>query len=110
MHPTGIHHVTGIVRDARANVDFYTDTLGLRFLKRTVNMEDRFEYHFHYGDATGSAGRAVTVTPSVSAIPPPRDPAFVGSGSGVLVKKPVMCPGTKACATVVIPALGRPVA
>jgi glyoxalase family protein len=63
MHPTGIHHVTGIVRDARANVDFYTDTLGLRFVKRTVNMEDRFEYHFHYGDATGSAGSAVTFLP-----------------------------------------------
>ncbi|MFC7234736.1 VOC family protein [Halosegnis marinus] len=65
MRPTvrGIHHVTGIVRDAGANVGFYADTLGLRFLKRTVDLEDRFSYHFHYGDATGSAGSVLTSFP-----------------------------------------------
>lgn len=65
MHrtPRGIHHVTGIVRDAGANADFYADTLGLRFVKRTVDFEDRFSYHLHYGDATGSAGSTLTFFP-----------------------------------------------
>jgi glyoxalase family protein len=59
----GLHHVTGIVRDAVSNADFYADTLGLRFVKRTVDFEDRFSYHLHYGDATGSAGSVLTFFP-----------------------------------------------
>jgi glyoxalase family protein len=59
----GIHHVTGIVRDAQSNVDFYGEALGLRFVKRTVDFEDRFSYHLHYGDATGSAGTVLTFFP-----------------------------------------------
>ncbi|MXR53029.1 ring-cleaving dioxygenase [Halovenus sp. WSH3] len=59
----GIHHVTGIVRDGQSNVDFYSDALGLRFVKRTVDFEDRFSYHLHYGDATGSAGSVLTFFP-----------------------------------------------
>jgi len=61
--PRGLHHVTGIVRDVGANADFYAGTLGLRFVKRTVDFEDRFSYHLHYGDATGSAGSALTFFP-----------------------------------------------
>jgi len=61
--PTGLHHVTGIVRDATANARFYADALGLRFVKRTVDFEDRFAYHLHYGDATGSAGSVLTFFP-----------------------------------------------
>ncbi|MEX1081033.1 MAG: VOC family protein, partial [Halofilum sp. (in: g-proteobacteria)] len=37
----GIHHVTAIAEDAQRNVDFYTDVLGLRFVKKTVNQDDR---------------------------------------------------------------------
>jgi glyoxalase family protein len=59
----GLHHVTGIVRDAAANVEFYTETLGLRFVRRTVDFEDRFSYHLHYGDTTGSAGSVLTFFP-----------------------------------------------
>ena len=61
--PHGLHHVTGIVRDAAANVEFYTEMLGLRFVKRTVDFEDRFTYHLQYGDATGSAGSVLTFFP-----------------------------------------------
>ncbi|MFB6117509.1 VOC family protein [Halosegnis sp.] len=65
MRPTvhGIHHVTGIVREAQPNADFYANTLGLRFVKRTVDLEDRFSYHLHYGDATGAAGTVLTFFP-----------------------------------------------
>jgi Lactoylglutathione lyase and related lyases len=56
----GIHHITGIVRDAQQNVDFYTDTLGLRLVKQTVNLNDQFTRHLFYGDETGSPGTSLT--------------------------------------------------
>ncbi|KTG09591.1 diguanylate cyclase [Haloprofundus marisrubri] len=59
----GIHHVSAIVRDAQRNVDFYTDVLGLRFVKRTVDFEDRFAYHLYYGDERGTEGSVLTFFP-----------------------------------------------
>ena len=59
----GIHHVTGIVRDAQQNVDFYTDVLGLRLVKQTVNFNDKFTRHLFYGDETGSIGTVLTFFP-----------------------------------------------
>lgn len=59
----GIHHVTAIAGDPQPNVDFYTGVLGLRFLKRTVNHEDRFAYHLYYGDGAGSTGSVITFFP-----------------------------------------------
>ena len=56
-HP-GIHHVTAIARDPRRNLAFYTGTLGLRLVKKTVNFDDPGAYHFYYGDETGRPGRA----------------------------------------------------
>ena len=60
---SGIHHVTGIVRDAQKNVDFYAGVLGLRLVKQTVNFTDKFTRHLFYGDETGSPGTAVTFFP-----------------------------------------------
>lgn len=59
----GIHHVTGIVRDARKNVTFYRDVLGLRLVKQTVNFNDKFTRHLFYGDETGSPGTVLTFFP-----------------------------------------------
>ena len=59
----GIHHVTGIVRDAQSNVDFYTGTLGLRLVKQTVNFNEKFTRHLFYGDGTGSPGTVLTFFP-----------------------------------------------
>ena len=56
----GIHHITAIAGDPQANVDFYTQTLGLRFAKRTVNFDDPSTYHLYYGDRTGRPGTAIT--------------------------------------------------
>ncbi len=56
----GIHHVTGIVRDARSNVDWYTNVLGLRLVKQTVNFNEKFTRHLFYGDETGSPGTVLT--------------------------------------------------
>lgn len=57
---SGIHHITGIVRDAQQNVDFYTGTLGLRLVKQTVNFNEKFTYHLFYGDETGTPGTNLT--------------------------------------------------
>jgi len=37
---SGLHHVTAIAGNALRNLDFYTRTLGLRLVKRTVNFDD----------------------------------------------------------------------
>jgi glyoxalase family protein len=52
----GIHHVTAIAGPARRNLDFYTGTLGLRLVKKTVNFDDRPHTTFIMG--TRPAGRA----------------------------------------------------
>lgn len=56
----GIHHVTAICRDAKKNVAFYTRTLGLRMVKKTVNFDDPTTWHLYYGDETGRPGTALT--------------------------------------------------
>lgn len=60
---TGLHHVTAICRDARANHDFYTRILGLRLVKQTVNYDDPRGSHLYYGDATGRPGSVLTFFP-----------------------------------------------
>jgi len=59
----GLHHVTAIAGMAKRNLDFYTKTLGLRFLKKTVNFDDPGTYHFYFGDEIGSAGTILTFFP-----------------------------------------------
>lgn len=60
MSILGIHHITLICRDAQRTVDFYSDVLGLRFVKRTVNFDDPGSYHLYFGDEAGHPGSAVT--------------------------------------------------
>jgi glyoxalase family protein len=60
MKLRGIHHITAIASDPQRNVDFYTQILGLRFAKRSVNFDDPSTYHFYFGDRTGSPGTAIT--------------------------------------------------
>jgi glyoxalase family protein len=56
----GIHHITAIASDPQRNVDFYTQILGMRFAKRTVNFDDPSTYHLYFGDRTGRPGTAIT--------------------------------------------------
>ncbi len=46
----GLHHITSMASDARQNNAFFTDTLGLRRVKKTVNFDDPNVYHLYYGD------------------------------------------------------------
>ena len=56
----GLHHVTAIAIDPQANIDFYTQVLGLRLVKGTVNFDDPSTYHFYYGDKSGNPGTILT--------------------------------------------------
>jgi glyoxalase family protein len=56
----GIHHLTAVTADAPANVKFYTQTLGLRLVKKTVNQDDVTAYHLFYADGKGSPGTDIT--------------------------------------------------
>jgi glyoxalase family protein len=60
MQLTGIHHLTAVTADARGNHDFYTRTLGLRLVKKTVNQDDVSAYHLFYADAKASPGTDIT--------------------------------------------------
>jgi glyoxalase family protein len=59
----GLHHVTAIASDPQTTLDFYTQVLGLRFVKRTVNFDDPGTYHFYFGDDAGSPGTILTFFP-----------------------------------------------
>jgi glyoxalase family protein len=59
----GIHHVTAISGPAHRNLEFYTRTLGLRLVKKTVNFDDPGTYHLYYGDETGQPGTILTFFP-----------------------------------------------
>ncbi len=56
----GLHHITGVTGDAAGNVAFYTQTLGMRLVKKTVNQDDVTAYHLFYGDEIGHAGTELT--------------------------------------------------
>ena len=60
MQLTGFHHLTAITANARGNHDFYTSTLGLRLVKKTVNQDDVSAYHLFYADGAGSPGTDIT--------------------------------------------------
>jgi glyoxalase family protein len=59
----GLHHVTAIASDPQRNLDFYTELMGLRFVKRTINFDDPGTYHFYFGDDAGSPGTILTFFP-----------------------------------------------
>jgi glyoxalase family protein len=59
----GIHHLTAIASDPQRNVVFYTDVLGLRLVKLTVNFDDPGTYHLYYGDEAGHPGTIMTFFP-----------------------------------------------
>ena len=59
----GLHHVTAIAGDPERNAEFYVDTLGLRFVKQTVNHDDPETYHFYFGDQEGTPGTNITFFP-----------------------------------------------
>ncbi|HLS59979.1 MAG TPA: ring-cleaving dioxygenase [Virgibacillus sp.] len=60
MELSGIHHVTAITADASANFYFYTEVLGMRLVKKTINQDDTSVYHLFYADEIGRPGTDLT--------------------------------------------------
>ncbi len=59
----GLHHVTAMAGDAVKNNAFFTDTLGLRRVKKTVNFDAPDVYHLYYADEVGTPGTVMTYFP-----------------------------------------------
>ncbi len=59
----GLHHITAIADNAKRNLDFYTQVLGVRLVKKTVNFDDPGTYHFYFGNETGTPGTILTFFP-----------------------------------------------
>jgi len=60
MQLNGIHHVTAVSAKITDNVDFYTNVLGMRLVKKSVNQDDVSAYHLFYADKLGSPGTDMT--------------------------------------------------
>jgi glyoxalase family protein len=60
MQLKGFHHLTAVTADAPRNHRFYTQVLGLRLVKKTVNQDDVRAYHLFYADGKGSPGTDIT--------------------------------------------------
>ncbi len=59
----GLHHVTSMAGNAVENNVFFTQTLGLRRVKKTVNFDSPDVYHLYYGDEVGTPGSVMTYFP-----------------------------------------------
>lgn len=59
----GLHHVTALASGPQQNNDFFTQILGLRRIKKTVNFDNPEVYHLYYGDETGTPGGVMTYFP-----------------------------------------------
>lgn len=60
MQIKGLHHVSALTAHAAENYRFYTDVMGLRLIKKTVNQDDVSVYHLFYGDEKGNPGTELT--------------------------------------------------
>ncbi|MBV7408804.1 VOC family protein [Maritimibacter sp. DP1N21-5] len=63
-HIRGLHHVTAFAGPPQTNNRFFTETLGLRRVKTTVNFDNPEVYHLYYGDAEGTPGTVITHFPA----------------------------------------------
>jgi glyoxalase family protein len=63
MRTKGIHHITAFVQNAQQTVDFYTQVLALRLVKKTVNFDAPEAYHLYFGNEEGLPGTIITFFP-----------------------------------------------
>lgn len=63
LQTAGIHHITAIVNDPQVNYDFYSQVLGLRLVKKTVNFDRPEVYHLYFGNESGDPGTVITFFP-----------------------------------------------
>jgi glyoxalase family protein len=57
------YHVTAIASDPPKNINFYTQVLGLRLVKLTVDFDAPTTNHLYFGDEIGRPGTILTFLP-----------------------------------------------
>lgn len=62
-HQKGLHHISVLAGDPAMNAKFYTHTLGMRMVKKSVNQDDPGTYHLFYGNETATPGSSLTFFP-----------------------------------------------
>ena len=61
---TGYHHITACAGGAQEDVEFFTQSLGLRMAKQTVLMDGKIPiYHLYYSNANLEPGSVMTTFP-----------------------------------------------
>lgn len=74
-HVSGIHHITAIAGPPQENHRFYTEILGLRLVKKSINQDVPDTYHLFFADGAGNPGTDLTFFPW-----PDMGPGRVGAG------------------------------
>lgn len=74
----GIHHITALTANIKKNLRFYTEILGLRLIKKTVNFDSPDVWHLYFGDSIGNPGTVISFFPFPGM---PRGQSGVGSTS-----------------------------
>ena len=93
---SGYHHLTLSTDGAQEDFDFYTKTLGLHSVKRTVLFDGVLPvYHLYYGSPDGDASTIITTFPF-------RRPGVYGTGNQPISRYPAGNP--QGCGRL----LGRP--
>lgn len=59
----GLHHITAITGNAEQTRQFFSNVLGFRLVKQSINLDDPANYHFYFGDELGRAGSLLTFFP-----------------------------------------------
>lgn len=57
---TGIHHISAITNDVKRNYEFFTEVIGMRLVKKTINQDDYSAYHTYFADHIGTPGTTMT--------------------------------------------------
>ena len=60
MQFSGLHHVSAMTASAERNYDFYTEIMGMRLVKKSVNQDSYNMYHLFYADEIGRPGTDLT--------------------------------------------------
>jgi glyoxalase family protein len=60
MRLQGLHHVTMFTADARENLKFGAELLGLRFVKKTIHFDYGQYYHLYFADEQATPGAVLT--------------------------------------------------
>ena len=60
MKLAGLHHITAVGSDIEQTNAFYTEVLGLRPLKKTVNFDNPDSPHYYWGVGDGQPGTIIT--------------------------------------------------